>query len=184
MMKPETRLLVKVPLRVMTASTCYALSLALAERKLHLKPDHEWLEVAVGVGLTLIPVALEAHAIEEEQKDTSAPPIAWETYEGAIWRCFLASGTPIILWQIGETIVRKWELMKYLDMNRNMESLSQTSNDLIDRFRHLTLTDRHASQRSERDADRPAGHGASQVNHVEQTGNNILHFPRHMPHRE
>jgi hypothetical protein len=113
-MKPETRLLVKVPLRVMAASMGYALALAMAERKMRLKPDHEWVEVALGVGLALVPVALEAHAIEEEQGHTNAPPIAWETYEGAIWRCFLAAGAPIILWQVGETMMRKLELMRYL----------------------------------------------------------------------
>lgn len=111
----NARLLLKVPFRVMALSTSYAAALALLERKLRLKPDHEWLEVAVGVGLTLVPIAVEAHAIEqvyaEEQRSKN---IDWKIYEGAVWRSFLASGAPIIFWQIGEAIVRKWELMKYL----------------------------------------------------------------------
>lgn len=109
----DSRLLIKVPLRVMATSILYATGLALVERKLHLKPDYEWMEVAVGVGLTIVPVALEAHAIEEDYKQQSYV-VDWKTYEGAVWRSFLAAGAPIIFWQIGETIVRKLELMSYL----------------------------------------------------------------------
>lgn len=114
MMDTDYRLLIKVPLRVMALSTSYALALALVERRFRLKPDHEWLEVAVGVGLTIVPVAIESHAIEQERKNGTNEPINWKTYEGAVWRSFIAAGTPIILWQIGEAIVRKWELMGYL----------------------------------------------------------------------
>lgn len=113
-MDTDTRLLVKVPLNVMAVSAGYAAALALIERKFHLKPDHEWLEVAIGVGLTLVPVAIEAHSIEQDYKNNTADPINWKTYEGAIWRSFLASGVPIICWQIGEAIVRKLELMSYV----------------------------------------------------------------------
>lgn len=123
MMDTDARLLVKVPLRVMAFSAGYATALALIERKFRLKPDHEWLEVAVGVGLTLVPVAMEAHAIEQQNK-TGVPQtsVNWKTYEGAIWRSFMASGAPIIFWQIGESIVRKWELMKYLSKNEDGRS--------------------------------------------------------------
>jgi len=113
-MQTDARLLIKVPLCVMVVSASYAATLALIERKFRLKPDHEWLEVAVGVGLTLVPVALEAHTIETESKEKDVEPVSWKTYEGAIWRSFLAAGAPIILWQIGEAVVRKLELMTYL----------------------------------------------------------------------
>lgn len=117
MMDTDTRLLIKVPLRVMAMSTCYAAALALVERKFRLKPDHEWLEVAIGVGLTLVPLAMEAHTIEgrrQTSKSGGDESVDWKTYEGALWRSFMASGAPIIFWQIGESVARKWELMKYL----------------------------------------------------------------------
>jgi hypothetical protein len=106
----------------MAVSTGYATALALLERRFRLKPDHEWLEVAVGVGLTLVPIAVEAHAIEQEHRDNQADPVSWKTYEGAIWRSFLASGVPIICWQIGEAIVRKLELMNYVTFARTTQS--------------------------------------------------------------
>ncbi len=121
-MDADTRLLIKVPLNVMALSASYAAALALFERKLHLKPDHEWLEVAVGVGLTLVPVAIEAQAIEREIKHESSEHVSWKTYEHAIWRSFLAAGAPIILWQMGETIVRKLELMQYLTLSDAVRS--------------------------------------------------------------
>jgi hypothetical protein len=121
-MNTDARLLIKVPLRVMAISAGYAAALALFERKFRLKPDHEWLEVAIGVGLTIVPVAFEAHSIEQEQKHGSAEPISWKTYEGAVWRSFMASGAPIIFWQIGEAIIRKWELMGYLTKDGNGRS--------------------------------------------------------------
>ncbi len=122
-MDTDSRLLIKVPLYVMAVSTGYATALALIERKLHLKPDHEWLEVAIGVGLTLVPVAVEAHAIEQESKNNTMEPVTWKVYEGAIWRSFLAAGTPIICWQIGEAIVRKLELMKYLSSDTQQKPM-------------------------------------------------------------
>jgi hypothetical protein len=122
MMDTDTRLLIKVPVRVMAVSTGYATALALLERRFRLKPDHEWLEVAVGVGLTLVPIAVEAHAIEQERQATKDILIDWKTYENAVWRSFMASGAPIIFWQIGEAIVRKWELMKYLTKTENGRS--------------------------------------------------------------
>jgi hypothetical protein len=118
MMDTDARLLIKVPLRVMAISAGYSAALAMIERKFRLKPDHEWLEVAIGVGLTLVPLAVEAHSIEGECRDTkSESMIDWKTYEGALWRSFMASGAPVIVWQIGEAIWRKWELMGYLTDN-------------------------------------------------------------------
>ncbi len=123
MMDTDTRLLIRVPVRVMAVSTGYATALALLERRFRLKPDHEWLEVAVGVGLTLVPIAIEAHTIEQERKTSIKESlIDWKTYENAVWRSFMASGAPIIFWQIGEAIVRKWELMKYLTKTENGRS--------------------------------------------------------------
>lgn len=123
-MDVDARLLIRVPLRVMAISAGYAAALSLLERHLRLKPDHEWVEVAIGVGLTLVPVAIEAHRIEGESKASGSDnePIDWKTYEGAVWRSFMASGAPIIFWQIAETLIRKWELMGYLTGNTTRRS--------------------------------------------------------------
>jgi hypothetical protein len=105
-------MLVNVPIRVMGLSVAYSVALGWLERKFpNIKPDHIWAEVAGGVLISLVPVALEARRQSRklEGKDT----LQWQTYEGAVWRAFFASGTPIILWQLGEAIFRHMELMKY-----------------------------------------------------------------------
>jgi sulfate adenylyltransferase subunit 1 (EFTu-like GTPase family) len=54
--------------------------------------------------ITLVPVAIVARR---------QPDMDWRQYEAAVWRGFIASGTPIILWQIGEAMVRQIELLRY-----------------------------------------------------------------------
>jgi hypothetical protein len=100
----EDVLLVRTPLAAVGIGAAYAAVLSLLERRYPIKPDHTWAEVAGGVLLTLMPVALEAR---------KQPRLEWRTYENAIWRSFIASGTPVVLWQIGESIFRHIELLKY-----------------------------------------------------------------------
>lgn len=100
----EDHLALSVPLKVLGISTAYAATLSLLERRFPIKPDHIWAEVAGGVLISLVPVALAAR---------KAQNIDWRLYEGTIWRSFIASGTPIILWQIGEAMLRQMELLSY-----------------------------------------------------------------------
>jgi hypothetical protein len=93
-----------LPLMTMGLSTAYAAALSYLERRLPIKPDHTWAEVAGGVLITLVPVAIAARR---------QPDMDWRQYEAAVWRSFIASGTPIILWQIGEAMLRQIELLRY-----------------------------------------------------------------------
>lgn len=107
----ETTMLIKVPLQVMGLSVLYSAGLGWLERKFpNIKPDHIWAEVAGGVLISLVPVALAAR---NERRLRGNDPLPWQTYEGAVWRSFFASGAPIILWQIGEAVFRHMELMRY-----------------------------------------------------------------------
>ncbi len=93
-----------MPLVTLGLSTAYAVALSYLERHLPIKPDHTWAEVAGGVLITLVPVAIAARR---------QPDMDWRQYEAAVWRSFIASGTPIILWQIGEAMLRQIELLRY-----------------------------------------------------------------------
>jgi hypothetical protein len=78
------------------------------ERRYPIRPDHIWAEVAGGVLIALVPVALHA------RKEPRTPRWGnWRSYENAVWSSFIAAGTPIILWQIGEAVFRHRELMRY-----------------------------------------------------------------------
>jgi len=94
----------EVTLNVMGAATVYAAALSYLERHYPIKPDHTWAEVAGGVLIALVPVALAARKAEQ---------LDWRRYEGAVWRSFIAAGAPIILWQLGEAMVRQMELLRY-----------------------------------------------------------------------
>lgn len=100
----EDRLAVSVPLKVLGISVAYAAALGYLERRYPIKPDHTWAEVAGGVLISLVPVALAARKAQQ---------LDWRLYEGTVWRSFIASGTPIILWQIGEAMLRQMELLSY-----------------------------------------------------------------------
>ncbi|MEI7644595.1 MAG: hypothetical protein WCJ55_09985 [Chloroflexales bacterium] len=100
---PES-IAVHIPLRVMGLSAAYAALLSGLERRYPIKPDHTWAEVAGGVVISLMPIALEA------RRNTK---LDWRTYETAIWLSFFASGVPIILWQLGEAMLRQLELLRY-----------------------------------------------------------------------
>lgn len=106
----ERDLLIEAPKQVFGLAIAYAATLGWMERKFpRIKPDHIWAEVAGGVLLSLIPVALAARryaAVAEAEQ-------GWQIYEGAVWRAFMASGTPIILWQLGEAVLRHSELLHY-----------------------------------------------------------------------
>lgn len=109
-MDRDAKLLVSVSLQVSGISMLYAGGLSWLERKFPLiKPDHIWAEVAGGVLITLIPVAMNARRISAQ----AATDLSWRDYEAAVWTAFGASGVPIILWQLGETLVRRAELLRY-----------------------------------------------------------------------
>jgi hypothetical protein len=95
---------IEIPATVLGLATVYAATLSFLERRYPLKPDHIWAEVAGGVLISLVPVALRARR---------QPQLDWRGYEGAVWRSFIAAGTPIILWQIGESVLRHMELLRY-----------------------------------------------------------------------
>ncbi|MFV9504731.1 MAG: hypothetical protein AB4911_09220 [Oscillochloridaceae bacterium umkhey_bin13] len=101
---PTENLTITVPMQVLGLSLAYSAALGYLERRFPIKPDHTWAEVAGGVLISLVPVALSARKTQH---------LDWRTYEGAIWRSFIASGTPIILWQIGEAVTRQMELLRY-----------------------------------------------------------------------
>lgn len=111
---PSETVLVRVPLQVLGLSTAYAASLSWLERRFPgIKPDHVWAEVAGGVLISLIPVALEARRLHQQEAYMEDPAINWQMYETTIWCSFIASGAPIILWQIGESVLRHMELLRY-----------------------------------------------------------------------
>lgn len=115
----EDRLSLSVPLKVLGLSTAYAATLSYLERRFPIKPDHTWAEVAGGVLISLVPVALEARKVQQ---------VDWRLYEGTVWRSFIASGTPIILWQIGEAVLRQMELLSYT-ASRELEKLDTYAYD-------------------------------------------------------
>jgi hypothetical protein len=120
---PEERLAFSIPLKVLGISTAYAAALSFLERRYPIKPDHIWAEVAGGVLISLVPVAMSAR---------KAKNLDWRLYEGAVWRSFIASGTPIILWQIGEAMFRQMELLSYTSARKyqNMESYADDTTPL------------------------------------------------------
>lgn len=74
-------------------ATVYAVVLA---RLRHLwEPDLTWLEVAVGTVLCLL-----APYLDQRQNG----PLTSEVYEARVWLAFLVGGTPIIIWQLGQSV--------------------------------------------------------------------------------
>lgn len=116
---PAENLTITVPLQVLGLSLAYSAALGYLERRFPIKPDHTWAEVAGGVLISLVPVALSARKAQQ---------LDWRTYEGAVWRSFIASGTPIILWQIGEAVTRQMELLRYT-AGRELPTLDAYAND-------------------------------------------------------
>lgn len=91
----------------------YSLLLAIAQRRFtELRVDYLWAEVVGGVMITLIPVAITARRCAQ---------ISWQRYENLVWGGFLATGTPIILWQIMEAMKRNADLQRYLRTERKKE---------------------------------------------------------------
>ncbi len=97
---------IQLPLQVMGLATVYAAALELLQRRFPtLLPDHLWAEVAGGVILSLAPVALTARRMRQ---------LDWRRYEDLVWRSFVAAGIPIILWQLGENVLRRSAVEAYL----------------------------------------------------------------------
>ena len=122
----EDRLAISIPTRVLGISALYAAALSYLERRYPIKPDHIWAEVAGGVLITLVPTALAARRAQQ---------LDWRVYEGTIWRSFIAAGTPIILWQIGEAILRQMELLSYTSARelKNIETYAYDTTPLAGR---------------------------------------------------
>lgn len=118
----------EAPLEVIGLSTAYAAVLHVLERRYPIKPDHIWAEVAGGVMISLLPVALKAR---------KAPQLNWRAYESAVWVSFAAAGMPIILWQLGEAVFRHAELLRYMIRRdaSNTESYADDSTTLAGRGR-------------------------------------------------
>jgi hypothetical protein len=103
-------LAVQLPLQVIGLSTMYAAALQFIQRRYPtLAPDHLWAEVAGGVVLSLAPVAVAARRVRG---------LDWRHYEELVWRSFVAAGIPIILWQLGESVLRRREAEEYLRRTR------------------------------------------------------------------
>lgn len=115
----EEAIAMRVPLRVIGLSTAYAAALSSLERRYPIKPDHTWAEVAGGVIISLLPIALEARR---------KPSLDWRTYETALWLSFFASGIPIIIWQLGEAMLRQLELFRYTG-SRDRRSVGSYADD-------------------------------------------------------
>jgi hypothetical protein len=136
-----------VPLQVMGLSAGYAAALGWLERKFpSIKPDHIWVEVAGGVLVTLLPVTIAAHRMHSEQEKEA---IHWQTYEGTVWRAFFSSAIPVVLWQLGEAVVRRTELLSYSPDNTtdDMEHLDELP---------ITYDDSQAEQEPDSKADSKA----------------------------
>jgi len=72
-------------------ATAYAAVLDRLERRLPIHPRYIWLEVVGGVLITVVPVMIARRA---------NPMLSARDYERLIIAGFVASGTPIILWQL------------------------------------------------------------------------------------
>jgi drug/metabolite transporter (DMT)-like permease len=92
----------RVAARIGPLAAGYAFALAVLERLLPIKPSWVVLEVVGGVllvGLPVMDLAREARR--------SGISLSWETYEAMVAAGFVAAGTPIILWQMLENMVRQ-----------------------------------------------------------------------------
>lgn len=101
----QEALLNRVVISALSLSTLYASVLSQLERRYPIKPDHIWAEVAGGVVVSLLPLAWEARR---------SPELSWRNYELNLWMSFFATGAPIILWQLGEAVMRQHELLYYM----------------------------------------------------------------------
>jgi hypothetical protein len=130
-------MVLRVPLQVLGLSMLYASALNRLERLFPIKPDHTWAEVTGGVIVSLLPIALEAR-----RQST----LDWRTYETTLWLSFFASGTPIILWQLGEAMLRQRELLRYTGSRER-----KGAGDYADHTTSLALGGRSGA--GERDCD-------------------------------
>lgn len=110
MVEEDDRILGRTLGILMLLGAGYSLLLAIAQRRFaELRTDYLWAEVAGGVMITLLPVAMTARQCTQ---------ISWRRYENLVWGGFLATGMPIILWQIVEAMNRNADLQRYLRTER------------------------------------------------------------------
>lgn len=60
-----------------------------------LEPDHTWLEVTAGVGFCLLHAALRGRGLDKA------------AYQAQLWRSFALGGTPVILGELRQALLRK-----------------------------------------------------------------------------
>jgi hypothetical protein len=142
----QEQMLLNVPMTVFGVSTLYSVALGWLERRYPIKPDHTWAEVAGGVMITLLPAALAARKTHGG--------VDWRTYEATVWRCFVASGVPIILWQLGESVSRQVDLLRYAASRDSRSSIDDAdhSSPLADRSGERALGSAPGSQGSDPEA--------------------------------
>lgn len=148
MVEQRDQMLVRVPITVLGLSMAYSGVLGWLERRYPIKPDHTWAEVAGGVLITLVPVALEGRRFSR---------LDWRVYEETVWRCFFASGVPIILWQLGEQVVRHLELMRYAAIRETRSEHAHHPQTLASRGGAGAGRPTYRSERVDPDADQGPG---------------------------
>lgn len=80
----------------------YAVALHGLERRYPITPDHTWAEVAGGILGTLAAVSITAR-----MQDHAGSSLTWRDHEQAVYACFVASGAPVIAWQLALAVVRQ-----------------------------------------------------------------------------
>lgn len=87
-----------------TAITLFALTTlyALTLRLIPYEPDWTWATVVVGTALCLSAAALDIRARTERWGGAT-----WHSYERSVWASFVIGGTPIVIWQVAEMVVRR-----------------------------------------------------------------------------
>lgn len=106
------------------AATAYAL--ALAKWRHIWEPHLTWLEVVIGAALCLLAPFIIARY--------GGAGTGWERYEGMVWAAFLIGGTPIVIWQLAQSI-RAWRRIERRIRSRNGHEADQAAAMAVSRRR-------------------------------------------------
>jgi hypothetical protein len=90
------------------ATALYAVILAHFRRLW--EPDLTWLEVVVGTAL-----CLTAPYVDQRYNG----PLTSELYEQRVWIAFLVGGTPIVAWQLGQSVRARLRVERLLGNHGN-----------------------------------------------------------------
>ncbi len=82
---------IKPLITIGSLATGYAIVLDRLERRLPIHPRYIWVEVVGGVLITMLPVMIARR---------TTPSMTADEYEQLVLAGFVASGAPIILWQL------------------------------------------------------------------------------------